>query len=475
MKSKLPIQYLNYGFALLFLAFIAWFKWQHHELWKDEWQAWFVAKDKSIGDMLSFLYYEGHPALWYVYLKVFSIFANGSNDLLLLNVAHLLTVAGGLYLLFIRLRLPLLVKVMVALSYFLLFEYGIVNRGYYLVIVFVFWAAYLLSKKEYNAQMLAVVLFLLCQTEVYGVLMAIALGFYLLHQQYTSGQKLLSKPIWGLILGLGVFVISVFPREWGHIGRTSPQTWTWSQKLLVAIQGNLTNTYMPGATLDTFTYGSTALGLILAVLILVAMYYIFRKDKALLLTMAMFLLAVIAFSALIFTGGIRQWGMGFVFFVAMLAVRGWVWDKDKVVAGIVAVFCVFNMVYAFKAVREDYRIPFTNAKAAGLFIKAKVPEKVPVVALNKFDATPVIGYSGRKFYELPDGVPFSFFRWVDKIYVPTEPELQLFGKFKGVGGIILLSSSPIDAGRFPSAVLWQKFDALNYKNESYFIYTLSVQ
>ncbi len=472
---KLQEKYINYVTAFLLLGFIAWFKLQYHELWKDEWQAWFVAKDKSLGDMLSFLYYEGHPALWYLYLKVFAVFADGSNDLILLNVAHFITVAGGLYLLFVRFRLPWLMKLMLAASYFMLFEYGIVNRGYYLVVIFAFWAAWLLSKKDYNPKTLAIVLFLLCQTEVYGVLMALALGFYVLYNQYISGQKWISKPIIGLGVGLLVFVISVFPRDAGHISRTAGQSWTWSEKLLVAIQGNLTNSYMPGATLDTFTYGSSAIGLVLAVLILASLYVIFRKDKATLVTMFLFVMAAIAFSALLFTGGIRQWGMGFVFFIAMLQIRDFTWERDKIVVGIIGVFCVFNVVYAFRAIKEDYKIPFTNAKAAGSFIKSKVPANVPVVALNKFDATPVIGYSARKFYELPDGVLFSFFRWVDKVYVPTEAELQLFGKYKGVGGIILLSPKPIDQGRYPSATLWQQFDEPNYKNESYFIYTLPVQ
>ena len=43
---------------LLFILIIAYVKVAHHELWKDEWQAWFVAKDKSISEVLSFLYYE---------------------------------------------------------------------------------------------------------------------------------------------------------------------------------------------------------------------------------------------------------------------------------------------------------------------------------------------------------------------------------------------------------------------------------
>lgn len=475
MINKKYIKYSNYLLGFLFLFFITYFKFQYHELWKDEWQAWFVAKDKSLGEIFSFLYYEGHPALWYVYLKIFSIFSNDSNDLLLINIAHLLTVAGGLYLLFVKFRLPLIIKILLASSYFLFFEYGILNRGYFLVVIFAFWAAWLLSQKEYSKIQLAVVLFLLCQTEVYGAIMAISLGFYIAYNNYNEGQKVFFKPLIGLGLGLLTFVISVFPRNFSHIVRTSPQTWSWSEKLLISFQGNLTNTYLPGLTKDTFTYGSTALGLLFAMVCLVGLFFIFKKDKALLLTQGLFLIGVISFSFLIFTGGIRQWGMGFVFFIAILQLRGLELYKEKLISAIIGIFCVFNIIHGYKAIKEDYLHPFTNAKDAGVFLKEKVPVKVPIVALNKFDSTPVIGYAQRKFYELPDGVPFSYFRWVDKIYVPTENELKLFGKYKDVGGIILLSPKPIDNQRYPSAQLWEKFDNPNYKNEFYYIYTMAVR
>lgn len=475
MKAKSSFQYLNYVFGLLFLGFIVWFKFQYHELWKDEWQAWFVAKDKGIGELLSFLYYEGHPALWYLYLKAFSLFSNDHNDIILLNIAHIITVAGGLYFLFVRFRFPIIVKILFAMSYFLLFEYGILNRGYFMVIVFAFWASWLLSQKDYNPKTLGVVLFLLCQTEVYGVFIAVSLGFYIWYDKYISGQKTNPNILGGIGLGLFVFIISVFPRDFDHIAKTSGQTWQGVEKLLASIQGNLSNIYMPGLTNDTFAYGSTALGLFFSLLILIGLFFIFKRDKAALFSMVLFLMAVISFSFLFFLGGIRQWGMGFVFFISLMQLRGLNLKEEKLIGAIIGVFCLFNVVYAFKAVKLDYEIPFTNAKEAGTFIKAKVPEKVPVVALNKFDATPVIGYSERKFYELPLGTPFSYFKWVDKIYVPTESELKLFAQYKGVGGIILLSSKPIETDRYPSAQFWQKFDQINYKNESYFIYTLPVK
>lgn len=458
----------------MFLILIAWFKFSYHELWKDEWQAWFVAKDMNISSIFSFLYYEGHPALWYVYLKVFSIFSNGINDITLLSLAHILTVAGGLYFLLIKFRLPLIVRVLFGLSYFIAFEYGIINRGYSLVIIFAFWAAHLLSKQEYNKKSMAVTLFLLCQTEVYGVMMALVFGLYILYNNYESKKLKFSTEFIGLLSGLVVFIISIFPRSSGHISRTESMDRTVLEQFLISIQGHLSSTFLPGITKDAFTYGSTALGLTLSLLCLLMMYLLFREHKKLLSIFFIFILGMIVFSNFFFLGGIRQWGMGFVFFIAVVEMRQLNISKEKLATSIIIVFCTLNLLYSFKALKTDYLIPFTNAEEAGNFIREKVPQKVPIVAINKFEATPVIGYARRKFYELPDGIEFSYFKWVEKVYLPSEQELKLFAKYKNVGGIIIISPKPLDSQRYPSVQLWEKFDTENYKRENYFLYSLAL-
>jgi hypothetical protein len=459
----------------VFTIIIAYFKFAYHELWKDEWQAWFVAKDKSIGAIFSFLYYEGHPALWYLYLKVFTLFSSWSNPFFIISLAHLLTISAVLYFLFIRLKLPIMLTVMFALSYFIFFEYGIVNRGYSLVMLFAFMAASLISNPNHKDWHLGLALFLLCQTEVYGVMIAIAIGLYIYLDCQKSFNRLLRADFYGLGLGFLFFLMSVFPRAVGHVAKTQGKTMSMSDKLLTSIQGNLSNTYLIGSTPDTFAYGWSVIGLILSAFCLAGIIFMFRHNRSLLVTYLVFILMMVSFSVLFFMGGVRQWGMGFIFFVVMIHLRGISLTRARVEAAFIFLFCIFGIIHNYKALQADIRLPFTNAKDAGIFLRDKVPPKVPIVAINKFEATPVIGYAGRNFYELPDGVEFSYFRWVDRIYIPTERELKLFGTFKGVGGIVIISPRLLDAERYPAAQLWQKFDANNYKNENYYLYTLAVK
>lgn len=458
---------------LLIVLVLAFLKWEYHEMWKDEWQAWFVAKDMGIGQILSFLYYEGHPALWYLFLKPFTWLP--FDQFTLLSAAHLLTIGGALYFLMVKFRTPLWLCLLFSLTYFVFFEYGLISRGYALVMMLALWTAVLVRDARQYTWEAALVLFLLCQTEVFGVLMALAFSFYLFITTDDRKVFLLSNWTRGLLAGLTVFVASVFPRSTGHIGRTGGTVMPVTDHLLSSLQGNLSNTFMPGTTPDTFRYGWTLTGLALSVVVLAGLWYYFRSDRKLGLTMALMLAMMTGFSFFIFLGGIRQWGMGFVFFICLTEL---LMDKTKPgwkLLVVPALFSAFGVIHGFRAVREDIRIPFTNAREAGLFIRDKVPPKVPVVALNKFESTPVIGYAGRKFYELPDGKEFSYFRWVDKVYVPTEEELRLFGRYRGVGGIILLSPRPIDTLRYPAAMHWKTFAAPSYKNENYYLYSLPVK
>ena len=77
---------------LVLVTGVAWFKYTYHEFWKDEWQAWFVAKDKSLPEIISFLNYEGHPALWYLFLKPFTLFSSYFLPENIVTSAHLITV-----------------------------------------------------------------------------------------------------------------------------------------------------------------------------------------------------------------------------------------------------------------------------------------------------------------------------------------------------------------------------------------------
>jgi hypothetical protein len=449
--------------GLIFLAIVG-VKFGYHEQWKDEWQAWFLARDLNVPDLLGFLYYEGHPALWYLWMKPFSLVVPTGD--LGLKLAHLVIFAGFLYT-WIRSDLPSWVKIVGLLAYPFFFEYGVVSRSYILVLLLAFAWSFI---RKHKSQWIPFLLFLLCQTAIQGVFVAFAIMVY--HFFEKGWGKNFIKIATGAFIGLVAFVVTVYPRDqqedlaFAYSADPSTLDSWWA-----AFQGTTANVFFMGILPDTNVFGLSVQGLLLGLLALVLCFYVLRSSRAALTLFLAYWIPTFLFHAIIYNGGLRQWSMVFVVFVLALSIAPGLLKSRKNLLIAVALF-LGPLYYNGRAIIKEVTMPFSNSLVTGEFIKEKVPESVPVVAINKFECSPVGGYAERAFFALPDGLPFTYFKWVEKIYIPTEAELRLFIDYKGVGGLVVISPVELDQARFPGLQEWQRFDQPSIKGENYILYTL---
>ncbi|MEZ4962085.1 MAG: hypothetical protein R2830_19820 [Saprospiraceae bacterium] len=479
-KSGYLLKWIIFGACSLALLVV---KFGYHEMWKDEWQAWLMARDMGWGQLTASLFYEGHPALWYYYLKIWTTVSSmtGLAGDATLQLAHAAVVIAAYAIFVFKFRLPLWLKACILPGYYLFFEYGVVNRGYALVVLLAFLATILVKAAGKKPLQMGLVLLLLCQTEVFGAMIACALFFYfLLDRSFFKKPLVVFKDTgtWqifgGLALGLMLFTATVYPRgEQEALSQAYASVPFSLENIGTAFQGNLANTFLIGAIPDTNVFGVSAAGVILSCLVLVLLSYLFWAGRKVWWTWLAFTVVFFLFGAGVYPGGVRQWGMALVFFVICLELRSVVSPTMNVARTVVVVAVLgCQLYYSGMALLKEWQYPFSQAKNAASFILAQVPGNVPIVAINKFAATPVIGYAGRKFYELPKGEAFSYFKWLEKIYLPPEQELKLFAQFKKVGGIVIVTDKPLDPARYPSARLWKSFDGFNLKNENYYLYAL---
>lgn len=115
------------GLAFLFLGVSA-FTASHHEMWRDEIQAWLIARDSgSVFELFAHLKYEGHPGLWHLCLMPLTRITHSP---VIMQVFHLL-IAGIVVYLFVRYApFNLLQKFLFCFGYFVLYEYAILARNY---------------------------------------------------------------------------------------------------------------------------------------------------------------------------------------------------------------------------------------------------------------------------------------------------------------------------------------------------------
>jgi hypothetical protein len=157
--------------AFLLLGFVGV---MNHEIWRDEAQAWLIAiHSSSLPALFDLLRYEGHPALWYLCLRFLGIF---THNPVAMQLFHLAIAAAGVYVFVQYAPFTRLQKLLFTFSYYPLFEYGLISRNYSLGVLLLFLFCRFFHDRTKGYILLAVLLALLANTNIYGVIFAICLA-----------------------------------------------------------------------------------------------------------------------------------------------------------------------------------------------------------------------------------------------------------------------------------------------------------
>jgi hypothetical protein len=183
--------------ALLALCILQTWLIATHEPWFDEVHALLIAREPWV-KLFSALKYEGHPSLWYVFLG--SVDAAIGPSSLSLPAAQLIIAISTLSLIWLRSPFPWAAKLLISVSYYVVFEYGAISRSYSLGTLLAL-AAVTLRTSVWSWVCLA----LLANVAAHFTLLAVALGAVLfIRDRSWRGAA---------ILGMGCFaaVITVYP------------------------------------------------------------------------------------------------------------------------------------------------------------------------------------------------------------------------------------------------------------------------
>lgn len=144
-----------------------------HARWEDEAQSWLLARDASPWDLIAHrLRYEGSPGLWQLLLMPL---AKAGLPFITVGVVSGIAavVAGYLFLRFAP--FPPLLRALFPLSYFVLYQYGVVARSYCLLAPLLFGIVILFPQWRRRPLALMVLLILLANVSVHGLLMALGM------------------------------------------------------------------------------------------------------------------------------------------------------------------------------------------------------------------------------------------------------------------------------------------------------------
>ncbi len=469
-------KWLSFFLWIITTCLIGWYKFNFHELWKDEWQAWFIATSPdSFLDIFKLLPIEGHPPLWYIIQRSFHLLLSFSGIVIAseyeIQIIHLLVYSAAIYFLFVRVSLPLWMRIGFLLTYFVGFEYGIVNRGYALVMMLGFATTVLALDIKKNYIYLSITSFLLCITEVYGLFMAIAMMIYLIIQSKNISVKSILIPLIATIMGAIVFILMLYaPNEASSYTYHEASVFNW-MNIIRSFQSIFINVLWIGI-IPTVHESISIIGVVISLALLILLLYCFRTKHAVLYSYVGFLLMMILFTSVFYLGGLRQWGMHLIFLIILFNLYQPVFSSlnGKILTFFVVSIFVFHIPFNMRIIKRDKQELFSNAILAGKYLENNIQPTTPVFAINKFFCTPVAGYANRKLYSFPYGKTFTYFKWREKLYIPDIRDIIFQKKRLQSDHLFVLSYSPLDLLKYPGLSLVIKFNSSNIRQENYYLY-----
>ncbi|MBP2654022.1 MAG: hypothetical protein H6Q73_1591 [Firmicutes bacterium] len=172
-----PYLYITLGVYTILVVMLA----LRHESWADEAQAWLIAKECTVPDLLlHVIRYEGTPALWHLILMVPAKLGLPYKYISLFS-ASISIISIYFFLRFSPFN-PIL-KVLLPFTYFIFFQYSVVARSYVLLplLLFILASFYerwqekififvtltsLLANVSIHATLLSIFIFLYCYTDI---------------------------------------------------------------------------------------------------------------------------------------------------------------------------------------------------------------------------------------------------------------------------------------------------------------------
>jgi hypothetical protein len=380
-----------------------------HELWRDEAWLWLVVTEsRSVADLFPPLARSGQgnlfPLLCYLARQV-------STSPRAMQLVHLV-LAGAASFVFTRWApLGRRERALFALGYFPFYEYAVISRHYAAGALLV-WLACVAARSRRPAIALGAVLGLLCQTTVYGYILALPLAGGWLLDRWLRRRELAPLPraeaAAGLALGLAGAVAglvqlrplpgTVFASRW-HFGwdpARAGEVLRMPWRVFVPLprpELHFWNTNL----LDAWPVLQTLVGPLTLALAATLLW----RRKVALATFCLGAAGVLAFGYIKYVGVLRHQGHLWLLFAAALWLGGVQEFQEDRRSWRARIFLVLLMVHCGAAAFAswmDLRHPFSNGTATAELIRAQGLDRYPLFGHREPPAATVSLFLGRPLY-----------------------------------------------------------------------------
>ena len=458
----------------------------NHEMWRDEHQAWLVARDAhSLPQLFQNVRYEGHPALWHLFLFAFTTF---THDPFIMQVFHILISTAFVFLINRYAPFSLLIKILITFGYYSLYEFNIISRSYGLGFLLVTALLILYSNRRKNYFAISVLLFFLANTHVHAlVISGLLSAFFLIDylQKVKTGETekvgLMKLVLYCVIVASGWITSAVqilpepnnsFPVSYPKADEDNAARWTFTINKITPAYTAIpkldrlhfwnTNVFEPLTTKDGIVIVDNAkINLFLPIVIfLIFIFYFLRKPLILLLYVA----GTLAFIYLFYYSALthsRYVSHLFILLLICMWLETYYTEKTfsnnflntcariGKIAGkyLFILLLISGFIGGLGSYYKDLKEPFSASAELADFLKENDLDKLKIYAVTDFIISPIAGILDRQLYYPQRKAEGSFVIWdqkrIDKIdYAGIINEMQEDQK-KGMKKMLYICDNPL--------------------------------
>ena len=413
----------------------------HHEMWRDEIQAWLLARDSAdVFELFHNLKYEGHPGLWYLLLMPVTRLTNSPVGM---QILHLMIATTTIFIVAKYAPFSTLQKSLFAFGYFPLYEYGVKSRNYALGLLFVVVTCVLLRRRWRHPLWLALVLGLMSHTSVHACIITISITFGLALDYWLNRRALEAddavdvQRIYAgfavVFIGILLSVLQMSPAAdsglWAGMGAGGSSIGRFMRLVQQAFFSPafsiMTETLAPSLGLEVGRlqqlYGVYACALLTIIVVC------YRRRPVAQVVFLCCATGLLHFFILIHGGSLRHYG--FLMIALLLLLWGGryltVWyngaEDGSPMRGAGASFggilltglLALHTLSGLNAVAIDIERPFSLGKRAAEYIQAESLVSLPMIGDHDSFVSTVVGYLRRKrtVHYIRGNREGSFIRW----------------------------------------------------------------
>lgn len=393
-----------------------------HESWRDEAQAWLIARDLNIIDIFGQMKYEGHPVIWYLILVPF---AKLGLPYIFVKIVSWLICNIAVWLILKKAPFNLILKILFIFSMPMIYLYPSISRSYCLIpLAITIVAIYFGQRHEKPIQYILSILFLVnTHVIMYGMVGILLLLFYIeeLIQNRKTNSKEQKKKVYisliviivGLILTLIPIIISMLTNT--DVSLTSNTSIFEDTKL------KMENAY---EKIMTGCFGENELILkIVAIALIILLCYEIRYH----LKNALVIICTEGLQFLIYTYVYMGSEQRVSTLILLMMFIFWVQSNNKInkdntskiekkltnIAEYILVFVlIINVVNGMVAVNKEIKTTYSSSYETAEWIKENLEDDSIFICTNMPLSSAIIPYIDKEVFWSPQTLDyFSFTSW----------------------------------------------------------------